>query len=104
MARSYHEIMAERDARLSPEAREYGKVLTLAYDLAMQFLALRDKRGLTHAELAERCGVDQADSRRIERGEMTPDIYTLQRVVDALGAEVRLVEKASSSGDPLTSH
>jgi transcriptional regulator with XRE-family HTH domain len=67
--------------------------LELAYDLAMQVIELRLKRGLTQAELAERSGVDPRDIRRIERGEMTPAIYTLQRMADALSAEVRLVER-----------
>jgi DNA-binding XRE family transcriptional regulator len=95
MGRSFDEIMARRDARLSPEAREYRKALEQAYGLASQVIGLRLELGLTQAELAERCGVDQGDISRIERGETSPTTTTLQRIADALGAELRLVKRAS---------
>jgi DNA-binding XRE family transcriptional regulator len=95
MARSYSEIMDRRDARLSPEGREYLKVFEQAYGLASEVIGLRLKLGLTQAELAKRCGVDQGDISRIERGETSPTMRTMQRIADALGAEVHLVEKAS---------
>jgi DNA-binding XRE family transcriptional regulator len=95
MGRSYNEIIAARQARLSPEAREFQRVLGQAYDIAVQVMMLRDKHGLTQAELAERCGVDQADISRIERGDINPTTRTLQRIAEALGAEVRLVERVS---------
>ena len=93
--RSYDEVVAARRARLSPEARAYRKLLEQDYDIAMQMIALREKHGLTQAELAKRCGVDQGDISRIERGETSPTTRTLQRMADALGAQVRLVERAS---------
>jgi transcriptional regulator with XRE-family HTH domain len=58
-------------------------------------MELREKHGLTQAELAERGGIDQADISRIERGPTSPTARTLQRIADALGADVRLVERAS---------
>jgi ribosome-binding protein aMBF1 (putative translation factor) len=93
--RSYDEVVAARRARLSPEALRYRKVLEQDYDVAMQVIALREKRGLTQAELAEQCGVDQGDISRIERGETSPTTRTLHRIAVALGADVRLVERAS---------
>jgi DNA-binding XRE family transcriptional regulator len=98
MARSYSEIIARRDAQLSPEGREYLKVFEQAYGLASEVIGLRLKLGLTQAELAKRCGVDQGDISRIERGETSPTMRTMQRIADALGAEVHLVVKASLAG------
>lgn len=95
MPRSYRESVADRRAMLAPEAREQAKVFEEAYDLAVQLMELREKHGLTQAELAERCGIDQADISRIERGSTSPTARTLQRIADALGADVRLVERAS---------
>lgn len=95
MRRSYRDSVADRRAKLTPEAREQGKVFEEAYDLAVQLMELREKHGLTQAELAERCGIDQADISRIERGSTSPTARTLQRIADALGADVRLVERAS---------
>jgi ribosome-binding protein aMBF1 (putative translation factor) len=91
----YDEVVAARRARLTPESHERRKGLEYAYDIAMQVIELREKRGMTQAELAKRCGVDQGDISRIERGETSPTTRTLQRIADALGAQVRLVERAS---------
>lgn len=80
---------------MSPEAEEQRQVFEQAYDVALQVIALREQHGLTQAELAERCGVDQGDISRIERGATSPTARTLQRIADALDADVRLVARAS---------
>ena len=95
MPRTYDEVSADRRARLSPGAREQRKVLEQAYDVALQVIELREKHGLTQAQLAERCGVDQGDISRIERGATSPTARTLQRIADVLNADVRLVDRAS---------
>ncbi|MPZ79262.1 MAG: helix-turn-helix domain-containing protein [Actinophytocola sp.] len=95
MARSYDEVTAERRARLSPEARQQRALFEQAYDVAVQVIELRERHGLTQAELAERCGMDQGDISRIERGSTSPTARTLQRIAHALAADVRLVERAT---------
>lgn len=93
MARSYEEYAAVRRAGLSPEGRRMAEVFARAYDIAVQVIALRQSHGLTQAELAERCGIDQADISRIECGSTTPTARTLQRIADALDADLRLVSR-----------
>ncbi len=95
MARSYNEVSTGRRTRLSPEAQEQRKVFEQAYDVAIQVIELREKHGLTQAELAERCGIDQGDISRIERGSTSPTARTLQRIAEALGADVRLVDRGT---------
>ena len=95
MTRDYQTIMAHRKARLSPEAAAHCDLFEKDYDIALQVVALREQQGLTQAELARRCGVDQGDISRIERGSTSPTARTLQRIADALGADVRLVARAS---------
>ena len=95
MRRSYEEIMTERRGRLAPEAAAQREVFEKAYDIALQVIALRERHGLTQAQLAARCGVDQGDISRIERGSTSPTARTLQRIADALDADVRLVARAS---------
>jgi DNA-binding XRE family transcriptional regulator len=90
---SYDDIMARRCARLSPEAAAQREIFERAYDVAVQVIDLREKHGLTQAQLAERCGVDQADISRIERGSTSPTTRTLQRIAEALEADVRLVSR-----------
>lgn len=95
MARSYGDVVGERRSGLSSEAKEQRKVFEQAYDVALQVIELREKHGLTQAQLAERCGVDQGDISRIERGSTSPTARTLQRIAEALDADVRLVNRAS---------
>lgn len=95
MARTYEEVTARRRVRLSDEARAAGAVLEKAYDIAMQVIELREKHGLSQAELAQRCGIDQGDISRIERGATSPTARTLQRIAEALDADLRLVARAS---------
>ena len=55
-----------------------------------------ERRGLTQGDLAKPTGIDQGDISRIERGGANPSEQTLLRIGDALGAELRLVERASA--------
>ena len=95
MRRTYEEIMTERRARLTPESTAQREAFEKAYDIALQVIALRERHGLTQAQLAARCGIDQGDISRIERGSTSPTARTLQRVADALDADVRLVARVS---------
>ena len=96
MPKSYEEISADSRARLAPRAAAARDVFEKAYDIAMQIVALREKAGLTQVELAERTGISQADISRIERAATSPTAKTLQRIAQALDAEVRLVSKTAS--------
>lgn len=60
----------------------------------MQIVELREKHGLTQAQLAERSGVNQADISCIERGSTSPTAKRLQRIADALDADVCLVTRS----------
>ena len=49
---------------------------------------LRTERGLSQAKLAVMADMDPATLNRLERGTGNPNLKTLERVADALGAEV----------------
>jgi ribosome-binding protein aMBF1 (putative translation factor) len=95
MARNYQDVTAARRERLSPDSKAHLEVFEQAYDIAVQIIELRERHGLTQAQLAERCGIDQGDISRIERGSTSPTGRTLQRIAEALDADVRLVGRAS---------
>ena len=61
----------------------------------MQIIELREHHGLTQSQLAERCGIDQGDLSRIESGSTSPTARTLQRIADALDADLRIIARAS---------
>ena len=95
MKRDYDSVVADRAAHAAPDVLAQGEVFERAHDIAVQVMALRERHGLTQRQLAERCGIDQGDISRIERGSTSPTTRTLQRIADALDADLRLVAPAS---------
>jgi DNA-binding XRE family transcriptional regulator len=93
--RDYDDVMSGRRTRLGPDAAKQAEVFERAYDIALQVSDLRERHGLTQQQLAALCGIDQADISRIERGSTSPTTRTLQRIAEALDADVRLVSRAS---------
>lgn len=59
-----------------------------AVRLALEIRGLREARGLSQRELAERVGTTQSAIARLEAGNISPSLPTLDRVADALGAEL----------------
>ena len=93
MDRNYDEVRADRRARMSGVAKRRQEEFEHTYDLAMQITELRERHGLTQAQLTEQTGIDQGDISRIERGSANPTERTLTRIGDALGADLRFVER-----------
>ncbi|MGD0983193.1 MAG: helix-turn-helix transcriptional regulator [Acidimicrobiales bacterium] len=78
------------------ETRSDGAVFEQTYRLAVRVMERRELLGLTQIELADKTGIDQGDISRIERGSILPNEKTLLRLADALGAEWRLIGKATT--------
>lgn len=67
--------------------------------VADQLAALRMSLGVPQRELARRAGIDQGDVSKILSGRIpNPGIRTVVRLANALGAEIRLVARPTSSG------
>src|SRR5665213_4117269 len=96
MPRSYRDVSAERKVRLSADSVHQGEVFAGAYRFAVSLVALRESRGLTQDQLATQTGIDQGDISRIERGSANPTEKTLLRIADALGAELKLVDRVTA--------
>ena len=60
--------------------------------LELNLRALRELRGATQAELAERADMAQPDISRLERRD-DHHVSTLRRVVEALGGELEIIAK-----------
>lgn len=52
---------------------------------------LRNKRGMTTRQLAELCGVNNANITKIERGNYNVSIDILSKICDKLGAKVSII-------------
>jgi transcriptional regulator with XRE-family HTH domain len=77
-------------------------VFTDAYDMAVQLMELRERRGMTQIELAAVTGIAQSEISRIERGSANPTEKTLLRIADALGADLRVVERTAQAAHSRT--
>lgn len=51
-------------------------------------LAARARKGLSQKQLSEATGIDQSDISKIERGVANPSIATLNRIAEALDAQL----------------
>jgi predicted transcriptional regulator len=76
-----------------PEFRAAYEALEPAYQIAR----LRILRGLTQEQLAEKVGTKQPSIARLESGRSTPSLDFLQRVAEALDAqvEIRIVPRST---------
>lgn len=59
-----------------------------AVRLAMGIRDLREKRGLSQRELAGRLGTTQSAVARLEAGNVSPSLPTLDKAAEALGVEL----------------
>jgi DNA-binding XRE family transcriptional regulator len=98
MARTLDDYLQRSERANSPEVSAARAVFDQAYGVARQVIELREKHHLTQVELAEKAGLPQAQISRIGRGVVSPTSATLAKIAEALGADLRLVERPQPSG------
>lgn|SRR5579885_965569 len=72
----------------TPERRAGYERARLAHELGAKVRALREARGLSQAELAQRMGTTQSVIARLELGGAEPRFDTLRRVCAVLDADL----------------
>ena len=71
-------------------------------DAAELIRRTRERHGLSQKRLALRAGTDQAAISRIERGRVSPTVETVERLLAAMGEQLRLEsEPLKRDYDPL---
>lgn len=91
MGTKFSEWAEEQKAKETPAQAELRRRFEAGFSLGLQFSEARQARGLTQRQLSEITGVAQADISRIERGAGNPTEATLQRLAEALGRRLELV-------------
>jgi ribosome-binding protein aMBF1 (putative translation factor) len=89
-----------RDRRMAePGAGESYASARLAYELGRAVREMREQRGWTQAQLAEASGLTQPAVARFEAGGTVPTIPVLERLANALEADlvVRLNPRTSAA-------
>lgn len=61
------------------------------HKLATNLIEAREEKHMTQKQLAEACGIYQADISKIERGLANPSISTLNRLAEAMGMELNVI-------------
>lgn len=84
--KSWEQIKTERPD--TPARRRGYEKAGRTIRLAMEIHALREKRGLSQRELAERLGTTQSAIARLEAGNVSPSLPTLDKIAKALEAEL----------------
>jgi len=97
LARTLDDYLQRSKRANSKEVSAARAVFDQAYGIACQAIELREKHNLTQVELAEKAGLPQAQISRIERGVVSPTSTTLAKIAEALGADLRLVERSQPS-------
>jgi transcriptional regulator with XRE-family HTH domain len=71
-------------------------------DVGEMIKRTRERHGVSQSSLALRAGTDQAAVSRIERGEVSPSFETVERLLAAMGEDIRLAtERPQPAHDPL---
>ena len=73
-----------------PEVRDQYELMKPRFDAVSQLIALRNKAGLTQAELAERMSRRQSIVSAFESGRREPRLSTLSSAARALEHELRI--------------
>ena len=84
--KTWDEVKRERAD--SPARRRGYERAGRTIRLALEIHELREKRGLSQRELAERLGTTQSAVARLEAGNVSPSLPPLDKVAEALGVEL----------------
>lgn len=84
-----------QELELTPEEEN---IINLEKDLLRTMVTIREKQGLSQAELADKCNVKQPIIARIEKAAHSPQINSLLKILVPLGYRLEIVpmDKKSS--------
>jgi DNA-binding XRE family transcriptional regulator len=82
------------------EFRAYFEERQMVHEVAIAVKTMRERAGLTQAELAEKIGSSQPSIARIEKGGgyRTPQWETLNKIARALGMRMKVVFATTAGG------
>src|SRR6188768_1891802 len=61
-------------------------------EIGQKILELRKAKGLTQEELVDRCNINVRTIQRIEAGEVTPRMFTVKTILEALGYDLDAIQ------------
>jgi ribosome-binding protein aMBF1 (putative translation factor) len=88
MYRNFDDLLEEQ--LKNPEFKKAYEDLELSSQLAEQVILLRQRRGLTQAQLADKIGTKQSGISRLENMTFLPSLAFLSRIAEALDADIEI--------------
>lgn len=79
--------------RKDPSLNEVYREIEKEYELIRQIVEIRRNLGITQKSLAEKAGMSQQDISRFENEKHIPKLSNFIRIIDALGLEIKILEK-----------
>lgn len=83
----------EKRRENDPKFRKVWDETHTEYELIGEMISLRKKENMTQKELAKLTGQKQQVISRIERKERMPSIGSFNKILNALGYELKIVKK-----------
>lgn len=80
----------ERELLADPAVRTEFDALEPEFAIARALIAARARAGLSQAEVAERMGTVQSVVARLESGRSAPNLRTIRRYAEAVGARLTI--------------
>ena len=77
----------------NPKFKKAWEENSAEYELIGEMISLRKKKKISQSELANRIGVKQQVISRLEKKENSPSLKLFSSIVDALGYELKIIEK-----------
>ena len=93
---SYHKRRLEKrlkDPEFRAEYERSRREIRQIDEVIQQLDLLREEAGVSKAELARQVGKHPAAIRRLFTADANPELRTVAAIADALGAEIRVVQK-----------
>jgi ribosome-binding protein aMBF1 (putative translation factor) len=93
---TYHDRRLARRLKEDPEFRaefqRQRREIAQIDSIVRQLDELRERAGMSKAELARAIGKEPSSIRRLFTADVNPELKTVAAIADALGAEVRVVD------------
>lgn len=74
-----------KEQLLDPEFRAHYEKSRPEFEIQKAILAARLEKNMTQKELSKITGIRQSNISRIEKGDCTPDLTTIERIAKGLG-------------------
>lgn len=67
--------------------------MNMSFDFGKWLISTRKELGLSQTQLSEKIMIDSQNISHYENGKYIPNLYTLDRICNALGYEIQIVSK-----------